>query len=95
MKKDEKKLQNEREWYGSWDDVEPEKRKDNLGIEDGAELECIKMIILFILKVDFHIFYYWVSKMLLCWDEKPKAQLSHYISYGKFKFMYGIFTLVK
>lgn len=51
MKKDEKKLQNEREWHGGWDDVEPEKRKDNLGIEDGADLECIKMIILFILNV--------------------------------------------
>lgn len=69
MKKDEKKLQNEREWYGGWDDIELEKHKYNLGIEDGADLECIKMIILFILNVYYHISYYWVS--LLRWDEKP------------------------
>ena len=35
--------------------------------------ECTKMIILFILKVDYHISHYWVSKMLLCWDGKLKA----------------------
>ena len=47
----------------------------NLGTEDGANSECTKMIILFILKVDSHIFHCWVSKILLCWDGKPKAQL--------------------
>ena len=38
--------------------------------------QCTKMIKLFILKVDSHISHCWVSKMLLCWDGKPKTQLS-------------------
>ena len=44
----------------------------NLGIEDGANSECTKMIKLFMLKVDYHISHCWVLKMLLCWDMKPK-----------------------
>ena len=76
VKKDERKLPNERRWHGGWDDAELEKQRDNLGTEDGVDSECTKMIILFILKVDSHIFHCWVSKILLCWDGKPKAQLS-------------------
>ena len=48
----------------------------NLGIEDGVDLECTKMIKLVILKANCHISHCWVLKMLLCWDVKPKAQLS-------------------
>ena len=78
VKKDERKLRNERWWYGGWDDAEDaelEKWRGNLGIEDGADSECTKMIKL-LLKVDSHISHCWVSKILLCWDGKPKAQLS-------------------
>ena len=62
-----RELSNAREWYGAWDnaeDVEMENWRDNLGIKDEADLECTKMIKLFILKVDFHIFHCWVLKML-------------------------------
>ncbi|WKA00346.1 hypothetical protein VitviT2T_018708 [Vitis vinifera] len=47
VKKNEKKLPNERGWYGGWDaaeDAELEKRMGNLDIEDGAGSECTKMI---------------------------------------------------
>ena len=47
-----------------------------MGTKDGVGSECTKMIKLFILKADCHISYCWVLKMLLCWDGKPKAQLS-------------------
>ena len=47
-----------------------------LGRENGTGSKCTKMLLLFILKVDYHISHCWVSKMLLCWDGKPKAQLS-------------------
>ena len=69
MKKDERKLPNERGWYGGCDDAEDaelEKQRSNLGTEDGASLECTKMIKFFILKVDYHISHCWVLKMLLC-----------------------------
>ena len=47
VKKNEKKLPNERGWYGGWDaaeDAELEKQMGNLDIEDGASSECTKMI---------------------------------------------------
>ena len=55
VKKDERKLPNERGWHGGWDnaeDVELEKWRGNLDIEDGAGS---KMIILFLLKAYSHI----------------------------------------
>ena len=76
VKEDERKLPNESGRYRGWDDAELEKRRGNLGIEDGVDSECTKMIKLFILKVDSHISHCWVLKMLLCWDGKPKTQLS-------------------
>lgn len=78
MKKDEKKLQNEREWHGGWDDVELEKRKDNLGIEDGADLECIKMIILFILNVYYHIFLGLKNAITLRWEAQSTTFPLHF-----------------
>ena len=79
MKKDEKKFPNERGWHGGWDDTELEKRRDNLSTKNGTGSKCIKIIILFILKDDYHISHCWVLKMLLCWDGKPKAQLSLFL----------------
>ena len=87
VKKDERKLLNERRWHEDWNDAEDdelEKRRGNLGTEDGTCSKCAKMILLFILKVDYHISHYWVLKMLLCWDEKPKAQFSQIIRYITF-----------
>ena len=69
VKKDERKLPNERGGPRGWDDaedVELEKRRGNLGTKDGADSKYTKMIMLFILKVDSHISYCWVLKMLLC-----------------------------
>ena len=82
VKKNERKLSNEKGWYGGWDDIEDtelEKRRGNFGTKDEVGSECTKMIKLFILKADYHISHCWVLKMLLCWDGKPKSQLSqHY-----------------
>ena len=58
VKKDERKLPNERRWHGGWDDAELEKQRDNLGTEDGVDSECTKIIKLIILKVDSHISHY-------------------------------------
>ena len=44
----------------------------NLGTEDGANSECTKMIILFILKVDHHISHCWVSKCYYVGMGNPK-----------------------
>ena len=58
VKKDERKLPNERGRYGGWDDAEDaelEKQRGNLGTKDGVSLECTKMIKLFILKANSHI----------------------------------------
>ena len=79
VKKDERKLPNERGWYGVWDDpkdVELEKQKRNLGTEDGVGSEYTKMIKLFILKVDYHISYCWVFENAIMLDGNPKVQLS-------------------
>ena len=47
-----------------------EKRRGNLGTEDGVGLECTKMIKLFILKADCHISHCWVLKnaIMLGWE---------------------------
>ena len=68
MKKDERKIPNERGPYGGYNDVEDaklEKRRGNLGTTNGADSEYTKMIKLLMLKVNSHISHCWVSKMLL------------------------------
>ena len=54
-------------WHGGWDDAEDaelEKQRSNLGTKDGVGSECTKAIILFILKVDYHISHCCVPKMI-------------------------------
>ena len=53
-----------------------ETRKDNIGTKNGAGSECMKTILLSILKSDYHISSSWVLKIIYFSNNPIKIQVS-------------------